>query len=81
MRKSPKVVPITQAKPKQPSTATELSVPVEGGIQILTCHRPPTQIRFSLGPLLQRGEAPTRAESRKDNLIVFPRPGTDAKNG
>ena len=81
MRKSPKVVPITQAKPKQPSTATELSVPVEGGIQILTCHRTGAQIRFSLGPLLQPGEAPTRTESRKDNLIVFPRPGTDVKNG
>ena len=81
MRKSPKVVPITQAKPKQPSTATELSVPVEGGIQILTCHRTGAQIRFSLGPLLQPGEAPTRTESTKDNLIVFPRLGTDVKNG
>ena len=81
MRKSPKVVPITRAKRKQPSTATEVPVPVEGGIQILTCHRTGAQIHFSLGPLLQPGEAPTRAESRKDNLIVFPRPGTDAKNG
>ena len=81
MPKSPKVVPITQAKRKQPSTATAVPVQVEGGIQILTCHRTPTQIRFSLGPLLQPGEAPTRAKSRKDNLIVFPRPGTDAKNG
>ena len=64
MRKTPKVVPITRAKRKQPSTATEVPVQVEGGIQILTCHRTGAQIRFSLGPLLQPGEAPTRSNEK-----------------
>ena len=39
MRKSPKVVSITQAKRKQSSTATEVPVQVAGGVQILTCRR------------------------------------------
>ena len=71
MRKSPKVVSITQAKRKQSSTATEVPVQVAGGVQVLACHRIGAQISFSLGPLLPPGEAPTRTESRKDNLIVF----------
>ena len=81
MRNSLKFVSITQAKRKQSSTGTEVPVQVAGGVQMLACHRTGTQISLSLGSLLQPGEAPTRTESRKDNLIVFPRPGTDVKNG
>ena len=80
MRKPPKVVSITQAKRKQPNTATEIPVQVEGAIRILTCHRTPTQISFSLGPPLQSGETPSAAGPSKENLIVFPRRGTDASN-
>jgi hypothetical protein len=80
MRKSPKVVSITQAKRKQSSTATEVPVQVAGGVQILTCRRTGAQISFSLGPLLQPGKAPTRAESRKENLIVFPGRGSNANH-
>jgi hypothetical protein len=80
MRKSPKVVSITQAKRKQSSTATEVPVQVAGGVQILTCHRTGTQISFSLGPLLPPGEAPTRTQSRKDNLIVFPPRASNANH-
>src|SRR3954452_21591227 len=79
MRKSRKVVPITKAKPK-PSAAIEVPVPVEGAIRILTCHRTPGQISFSLGPLLASGEAAESAKPSKGNLLVFPRPVTDSEN-
>ena len=58
MRKLPKLVSITQAKRNHASTATEIPVRVEGAIRILSCHRTPTQISFSLGPPLQPGETP-----------------------
>ena len=80
MRKPPKVVSITQAKHKQPNTAIEIPVQVEGAIRILTCHCTPTQISFSLGPPLQSGETPSAAGPSKKNLIVFPRRGTDANH-
>jgi hypothetical protein len=79
MRKSRKVVPITEAK-RKPSTAIEVPVPVEGAIRILTCHRTPAQISFSLGPPLASGEAPVRAKPSKGNLLVFPRRATDSEN-
>jgi hypothetical protein len=81
MRKSPKVVPITQAKRKQPSTTTEIPVQVEGAIRILTCLRSPTQISFSLGPPLQSGETRRPARPSNERLLVFPPRGTDAQNG
>src|SRR5947209_16892602 len=61
MRKTRKVVPITKAK-RKPSAASEVPVPVEGAIRILTCHRTPGQISFSLGPLLSSSEAPEPAK-------------------
>jgi hypothetical protein len=80
MRKPPKVVSITHAKRKQPNTAIEIPVQVAGAIRILACHRTPTQISFSLGPPLQSGERPRPAGSSQQNLIVFPRPGSDANH-
>jgi hypothetical protein len=81
MRKPPKVVPITQAKRKHTRSATEIPVPVEGAIRmILACYRSPNRISFSLQPALQPDEAPRQSGSSKENLIVFPRCGTDAKN-
>jgi len=80
MRKPPKVVPITQAKRKQPSTTTEIPLQIAGGVRILACHRTGAQISFSLGPPLQPGEAPTRTQSRKDNLIVFPPRASNANH-
>ena len=79
MRKSRKVVPITKAK-RKPSAAIEVPVPVKGEIRILTCHRTPAQISFSLGPPLASGEAPTRAKPSKGNLLVFPRRASDSEN-
>ena len=79
MRQSLKVVPITEAK-RTPSTALEVPVHVEGAIRILTCHRTPAQISFSLGPPLASGEAPVPAKLNKGNLIVFPRRGNDSEN-
>jgi hypothetical protein len=79
MRKSRKVVPITKAKPK-PSTSIEVPVPIKGAIRILTCHRTPAQISFSLSPPLASGEAPARAKPSKGNLLVFPRRATDSEN-
>jgi hypothetical protein len=79
MRKSRKVVPITKAK-RKPSAAIEVPGPVEGAIRILTCHRTPAQISFSLGPPLASGEAPARGKPSKGNLLVFPRPVTDSEN-
>ena len=61
---SRKVVPITKAKRKT-SAAIEVPVPVEGAIRILTCHRTPGQISFSLGPLLASGEAAEPAKRSK----------------
>ena len=79
MRKPWKVVPITEAK-RKPSAAIEVPVPVEGAVRILTCHRTPGQISFSLGPLLASGEAAESAKRSKGNLLVFPRPVTDSEN-
>jgi hypothetical protein len=79
MRKSRKVVPITEAK-RKPRTAIEVPVPVEGAIRILTCHRTPAQISFSLGPPLASGEAPVPAKPSKGNLLVFPRRATDSED-
>ena len=79
MRKSRKVVPITEAK-RKPPTAIEVPVPVEGAIRILTCHRTPAQISFSLGPPLASAEAPLRAKPSKGKLLVFPRRVTDSEN-
>src|SRR3954447_25184093 len=78
MRKSRKVVPITEGK-RKPSAAIDVPVPVEGAIRILTCHRSPTQISFSLGPPLASGEAPVRAKPSKGNLLAFPRRATDSE--
>ena len=79
MPKPPKVVPITQGKHTR--SATEIPVPVEGAIRmILACDRSPNRISFSLVPPLQPGETPRQSGSSKENLIVFPRGGTDAKN-
>jgi hypothetical protein len=81
MRKPPKVVPITQAKRKHTRSATEIPVPVEGAIRmILACYRSPNRISFSLQPALQPDDKPRQSGSSKENLIVFPRSGTDAKN-
>jgi len=79
MRKSQKVVPITQAK-RKPSAATEVPVQLEGATRILTCHRSPTQISFSLGPPLASGEAPVQTKPSKGRLLVFPRRATDSEN-
>jgi hypothetical protein len=79
MRKRPKVVPITEAK-RKPGTSIEVPVAVEGAIRILTCHRTPTQISFSLGPPLASGEAPLPAKPSKGNLVVFPPRATDSEN-
>jgi len=79
MRQSRKVVPITEAK-RKPGTAVEVPVPVEGAIRILTCHRTPTQISFSLGPLLASGEAPAPAKGSKAKLLVFPPRAIDSEN-
>ena len=79
MRKPPKVVPITEAK-RKPGTAIEVPVPVAEATRILTCHRTPAQISFSLGPPLASGEAPVRAKPSKGNLFVFPRRATDSEN-
>jgi hypothetical protein len=79
MRKSRKVVPITEAK-RKPRTAIEVPVPVEGAIRILTCHRTPAQISFSLGPPLASAEAPLGAKPSKGKLLVFPRRATDSEN-
>src|SRR5438270_8164498 len=64
MRKPAKVVPITEAK-RKPSTALEVPVPVEGAIRILTCHRTPAQISFSLELPHAFGEAPLPAKPNK----------------
>jgi hypothetical protein len=79
MRKSRKVVRITQAK-RKPSAAIEVPVQLEGETRILTCHRSPVQISFSLGPPLAPGEAPARAKPSKGKLLVFPRRATDSEN-
>jgi len=81
MPKPPKVVPITQGKRKHTRSATEIPVAVEGAIRmILTCDRSPNRISFSLAPPIQPRESPRQSGSSKENLIVFPRPGTDTKN-
>lgn len=79
MRKSRKFVPITKAKGRL-SAAIEVPVAVEGATRILTCHRSPAQISFSLGPPLRSGEAPVRAKPSKGNLLAFPRRATDSEN-
>ena len=79
MRKPAKVVPITEAK-RKPSTALELPVPGEGPIRILTCHRTPAQISFSLELPVAFGEAPLPAKPKKGNLLVFPRHAIDSEN-
>jgi hypothetical protein len=50
----------------QPSTATEIPVQAEGAVRILTCHRTPTQISFSLGPPLQSGETMNSVEQNRN---------------
>src|SRR3954454_25296587 len=82
MRKSRKVVPITEAK-RKPSTAIEVPVPVEGAIRILTCHRTPTGAPHFLSrylpiPFVNAGdgthEHPTQA--LLDALTILDRRGT-----
>src|SRR3954468_23954909 len=71
MRKPRKVVPITKAK-RKPSAAIEVPVPVEGAIRILTCHRTPGQISFSLGPLLASAKLRNRQSRAKETSSSFP---------
>ena len=79
MRKPRKVVPITKAKPK-PSTSIEVPVPIKGAIRILTCHRTPAQISFSLSPPLASGEAPAPAKRSAETFLVFSHRATDSEN-
>ena len=67
MRKSRKVVPITRKR--KPANAIKIPVQVEGAIRILTCHRTPAQISFSLGPPLASGEAPLLPKPKEGNLL------------
>jgi hypothetical protein len=69
MRKSRKVVPITLKR--KPSTTLEVPVQVEGATRILTCHRTPAQITFSLGPPLASGEAPLLPKPSKGTSLSF----------
>jgi hypothetical protein len=48
------------SRPSIRSTPNEVPVHVEGAIRILTCHRTPAQISFSLGPPVASGALTAR---------------------